>query len=345
MVLSGCSNSGSGPDTGSSDPGSPGHSGANPRLALDVTHFNFGHHLTGDIIEHRIAFKNAGSADLVIHRAMGVGSHISVDVPHDPVPPGQGGDMIIRFDTRGQSGDQHRRVVILSNDPAEPRQYITFSVTIELLLGIEPRRVWFGTVSGSQPTAKSFVISGERVSDVQPAAVRCQPGDNVGAGVSFTVEDTRKTTSGGITVHVTMDTPLFDPGPFNIPVDVFSGLPELDPMSIVLTGTVAGPVGVEPSRLYFGRYEPGTPMTQTVRLRCEDGRMFRILQATTDQSMFSVNTIPADSAVEQTVDVIFTADTDADPRNRGVLTIETDLSKHNVVSVPLYAFRKVIKNR
>lgn len=317
--------------------------GPHPRLKLAVDTFDFGSYMTGETLEKRIEYQNVGTAALEISKAIGVGSRIAVDVSDNTILPGNSGELVIRYDTRDQSGAQRRRVVVISNDPVQPRQYISFTANLEMSLGIQPRRVWFGTVSTREAVEKQFQIAGSRVKNVNPMEIQCIPSQQSEA-VSFRVEDTRNEPAGGITVHIMLNTPIMEPGQFNIPVEVISGLSELDPLNLILNGTVTGPLKSEPSRIYFGRYTPGTPITQQVVIQHSENTPFSIVKAESDNALFAVTELPEGRARKQILNIRFQAAETDDSRNRALLTVETDLPKHGTITVPMYAFRKVPKH-
>ncbi|HPQ39354.1 MAG TPA: DUF1573 domain-containing protein [bacterium] len=314
--------------------------GPHPRLELAADRFDFGTVKAGEVLTQQIEFKNSGQRELRIARAMGVGSRISVEYPKDPIPPGGSGELLISYDTRDQDGHQQRRVVIISNDPVNSRQYVSFTADLELALGVQPRRIWFSSISYMTPAEQQFKIAGSLVGNINPQDIHCRAHQQTDA-VSFRVIDTRDTIAGGITIEVTLDPSAMAPGQFNIPVDISTGITGHDPLNAVLNGTVSGPLTSEPGRVYFGRYTPGVAVTQRVIIRHVEQIPFVIRNASTGNPLFTITSVPHDSAPEQILDIQFLASETDDPRSRALLTVETDLSPHGTLTIPMFAFRKV----
>jgi len=342
FCVAGCGNNSS-PETKVTTPprAHPVPEGPHPRLELAVDSFDFGRLTAGDVLEKRIEFRNIGDEPLAISKAMGVGSQIRVTYPEDPIAPGTAGELVIRYDTADRSGLQRRRVVIMSNDPVTPRQYINFTADVDLVLGARPRRVWFGHAASIEPVEETFKLVGSMLKAVNPRELRFET-QQLNEAVDFRIEDSRKE-GGGITVHVRLDTPSMEPGQFNIPVTVHHNLAAAGPVNVILNGRITGPLASDPARVYFGHYVPGTPMTQIVTVRHRRDKPFTVTGADTNNPQFSVTNIPDDHATAVGLEIRFLAEEKNPFRTRGILTVHTDLPEHGTLDIPLYAFRDLEK--
>jgi hypothetical protein len=92
-----------------------------PKIEFEETTFNFGEVNEGEIVEHDYNFTNIGKKDLVI---LDTKSSCGCTVPYydkAPIPPGGSGTIKIKFDTKGKSRGQEKKVTIFTN--CNPAQY------------------------------------------------------------------------------------------------------------------------------------------------------------------------------------------------------------------------------
>lgn len=86
------------------------------RFAFDSDTINFGRVAQGVAVERTYHFVNKGENNLVITDVRGSCScTVGKEWPHEPVPPGQSGDISVRFDSEGKSGVISKSVTITAN--------------------------------------------------------------------------------------------------------------------------------------------------------------------------------------------------------------------------------------
>lgn len=82
----------------------------------------FGNIKQGDIVEHVFEFTNTGTEDLQIQ---GTSASCGCTVPEhskNPIPPGEKGKIVVKFDSKGKSGQQNPVVTVNANtDPKQLR--------------------------------------------------------------------------------------------------------------------------------------------------------------------------------------------------------------------------------
>ncbi|HRJ17027.1 MAG TPA: DUF1573 domain-containing protein, partial [Saprospiraceae bacterium] len=77
--------------------------------------FDFGDIDDKNIVSHTFEFTNTGKAPLVIAHVRG---NCGCTVPHwpkDPIAPGAGGKIEVRFDPSGKEGPQNKPIVVTAN--------------------------------------------------------------------------------------------------------------------------------------------------------------------------------------------------------------------------------------
>lgn len=78
---------------------------------------DFGTINQGDAVNHFFTFKNTGTNDLMITRALGSCGCTVPDFPKEPIAPGKTGKMKVTFNSAGKSGPQEKTVTVFANVP------------------------------------------------------------------------------------------------------------------------------------------------------------------------------------------------------------------------------------
>ena len=86
-----------------------------PTLDFEETTHDFGTIDEGDVVEHTFSFTNNGKAPLVITNARGTCGCTVPSYTKDPVAPGETGEMLVKFNSRGKRNQQNKSVNITAN--------------------------------------------------------------------------------------------------------------------------------------------------------------------------------------------------------------------------------------
>ncbi len=104
--------------------------GAATTVAFAETTHEFGTIAEGDVVEHTFMFTNTGNTPLVIQDAQTTCGCTVPKKPEAPVPPGETGEIQVRFNSQGKAGVQNKAVTITANtEPATTRLFIKANVT------------------------------------------------------------------------------------------------------------------------------------------------------------------------------------------------------------------------
>lgn len=76
---------------------------------------DFGTITDGDIVEHTFKFKNTGEAPLIISNAKATCGCTVPNWPKEPIPVGEEGEILVRFNSRNKPGNQNKTVTITAN--------------------------------------------------------------------------------------------------------------------------------------------------------------------------------------------------------------------------------------
>jgi hypothetical protein len=85
------------------------------KIEFEETEHDFGVVGEGVIIEHVFKFTNTGKMPLIINSARSTCGCTVPEWPKDPIPPGEGGEISVRFNTKGKKNRQTKPVTITAN--------------------------------------------------------------------------------------------------------------------------------------------------------------------------------------------------------------------------------------
>lgn len=86
-----------------------------PTLDFDKKTHDFGTIDEGEIVEQTFTFTNNGKAPLVITNARGTCGCTVPSFTKEPVAPGESGEMLVKFNSRGKRNQQNKSVNITAN--------------------------------------------------------------------------------------------------------------------------------------------------------------------------------------------------------------------------------------
>lgn len=85
------------------------------KMVFQETVYRFGRVKEGDIVNHTFDFVNTGKVPLIITNAKSTCGCTIPDWPKNPIAPGEGGQIKVRFDTKNKEGAQAKPITIIAN--------------------------------------------------------------------------------------------------------------------------------------------------------------------------------------------------------------------------------------
>jgi hypothetical protein len=83
---------------------------------MDNISFNFGTIAAGKRVNHLFKFVNSGDSPLLLANVHATcGCAVAKSWPKDPIMPGQGGEIVVEFDSSNRTGHQDKAIHIVSN--------------------------------------------------------------------------------------------------------------------------------------------------------------------------------------------------------------------------------------
>jgi len=86
-----------------------------PEMSFEEEVYDFGTITAGETVEHEFTFKNTGDAPLVISNAKASCGCTVPSWTKDPIQPGESGNMLVKFNSRGKKNQQNKMVRITAN--------------------------------------------------------------------------------------------------------------------------------------------------------------------------------------------------------------------------------------
>jgi len=102
-----------------------------PKMKLEKNQIDFGNVEEGKIQLAKIVFQNFGSGTLEITDIKTTCDCTAALLSSKKLGPGESGTLRLELDTANRSGKLTRTVMLLTNDPTEPRHIITIFANIE----------------------------------------------------------------------------------------------------------------------------------------------------------------------------------------------------------------------
>jgi len=187
--------------------------------------------MQGEVIKHEFAFRNAGTAPLIVTKVTGCGCTAAL-VSSPRVPPGQSGRIGVTFDTKGYRSEEDKDVYVESNDPAQPRARLLLQGTIKSEILLEPAYYYFGTIGPAETVSKRITIrfaegASYRVTAARATSPQLHPGE-------------LRAVEGRYEFELTVG-PDLPPGPFSSEVLVETDSPRQPRISLGVFGNVKQP--------------------------------------------------------------------------------------------------------
>ncbi len=85
------------------------------KMAFVETVHDFGRVIRGEKVSYKFKFKNVGKSDLLISKVSTSCGCTVGHYPHDPVKPGEEGEISVTFDSTHKRGMQNKSITILAN--------------------------------------------------------------------------------------------------------------------------------------------------------------------------------------------------------------------------------------
>jgi hypothetical protein len=101
-----------------------------PRLLLAEPHYDFGRIVPGAVVTHRFKASNAGDAPLTISKLNPTCGCTSTVAGQGTLAPGESTELEVIFNAAGHPGLNQKSVEVVSDDPVQPVQTLSFDAEV-----------------------------------------------------------------------------------------------------------------------------------------------------------------------------------------------------------------------
>ncbi|HRX50491.1 MAG TPA: DUF1573 domain-containing protein [Candidatus Krumholzibacteria bacterium] len=316
-----------------------------PAIMVSPETFDFGTLDQKQVRTTEITVTNAGGAPLEIERLETTCGCTAAEPAKKLLEPGESTLVTITFDSKTFSGEQHKSVLIHSNDPTEPTKEIKLTAFVHAPLIFTPS--W-----------KSIGFGMGRVSEMKPQSITVMSPDVESLVINLSDVDTDL-----LSVEV-LPTAKNDPRERQLvftvnegaPAGVFrelavfqTNVPDASSFDLEITGDVQADVSLMPARHNFRYVGPGQDLSRVFYLKKPKDAKVKVVHADVDLPGFEVAEIKESSHtgnVEITVKgkPIAIADErakEARGRMSGTLTVVTDEPGSNTYTATIMYLLKI----
>lgn len=143
-----------------------GFAWAGPKLDVDQSEYDFETVVQGEAVEHTFIFTNIGDELLVVDKVRSSCGCTAALITSKNLPPGESGELKIRFDSARFRGDVAKVVYLYTNDPFAPVTKLLVKGHVQELFALAPRQLQFGRVMPGQKVEASVVLTNHTGTDL-----------------------------------------------------------------------------------------------------------------------------------------------------------------------------------
>jgi len=91
-------------------------------ITFEESSYDFGDIKQGDVVEYTFNFENSGNKPLILANVKTTCGCTAPTWPKEPVMPGESGEILVRFNSRGKIGVQNKTITVYSNAQNSPEK-------------------------------------------------------------------------------------------------------------------------------------------------------------------------------------------------------------------------------
>ena len=288
----------------------------------------------GSKLKRTLSFQNVGKEDLVISQVRPSCTCLQAELLKTAAAPGDGGEIMLTFDTAGLRGVQEYAVYVHSNDPVSPVVQVRVSAAIRpTKLLVSTRRIHFGDVDANLGAIREIYVKDPGdgsivVTDVVSDSPFLQ------ASVVATARGRGEERIFPVLLTLRPGLPL---GAFEGGITVISNHPKEPSLRIPVFARVKGDIEVSPEVLFLGFVRRGQSASKSVTLRARTGAGFGVDSVRTSSDFITADLSSGDPRMDYVVTVGL-SETAPPGLVRGEVVILTDSPRQPRIVVPVSAF-------
>jgi hypothetical protein len=309
-----------------------GHDG--PAIHFWSDNYNFGVVTEGNPVNHIFEFTNTGTETLIVSDV-----HPTCDCTvagnfDKEIQPGKSGKIPITFDSTNYDGQVMKTVIVKTNVPSNSDYTLTLVGTVRVVIGVNPKILWLGTVERNRTTALEGKISiinkmssPLEINDVKPSE------NNIEAKV--------QTIKSGVEYSLSVAVkPPFKEGAVKESVLLKTNSDMVPEFSTQLAYYMEPVVAAYPDPLFVSKEKIAYGEEQLINIECQPGFDMRIadLSVNNDKVKMSIkdDTKMVDKGKRFKLILTFPQDFKFDPNNTLILSFKAkNVPDEPTISIPV----------
>lgn len=300
-----------------------------PRIAFDVSVFDFGKVEQGAQVNHLFRFTNQGGQDLRIESVKTSCGCTAAVISSEVITPGQEGTISATFDTTRFAGEKAKSISVYSNDPAQSVTTLVLQGEITVEVEADPPQLYLGRVRRGEETTRSVDVLYAANKPIEIAKVET-------SSPLFTVQTQALERDGrkGKKLIVTLkkDAPL---GRVNDEIKVITTSEKRPSIEIPVFGSVEGDLVVAPPQVSFGVVRRGEGKVQEVSIKSRSEKPIHVVNIQSSNADVASELVTIKDGEEYKLTLTAKSDSQAG-RIQGEVQIFTDHPTEKLLTIPLY---------
>ena len=290
-----------------------------PKIGCDQPMFDFNACDESETVKHVFTLKNSGKAPLEILSIKPDCGCTLATLSTNRLLPDEAASVDVAFSLHGRRGQQHKRIIIESNDPARTLYALYLQGVVTFKLGLDLDYLPFRTLGVNTTTSRVINLTGSE-KDLYP--ITAAQSDSPYFSVSHT------------TSNLTIETvPPMPPGQqARGTITVFTADTNRAPLKVIAFASVVGPVRIQPAEVVFMESEIGRTVFRSLLLFPGTENQYKVTKVSgpTPGTIATIRNLGAGAYRIDLSGIIVTPDMAAKD-----IFIETDIERTPTLRVPV----------
>ncbi|MGH8011581.1 MAG: DUF1573 domain-containing protein [Candidatus Binataceae bacterium] len=294
-------------------------------VALNPT-YDFGTTLNGNTIKHTFKIRNEGTGTLIIGGTTTSCGCTAAKPTKEHVAAGQESDIDVTFDTRGEKGSVERIITVFTNDPANAQLKMTLKGEVKQQTAATPQEVSFGIVKRGSELQRTVMIKDLMKDTNFKVGPITNSNHNIAVSELAPAEGKQ---------DATLKVMLLKSMPVGTFADTVKVATSRGPLDVLVFGTVAGDLSVNPPQVSFGIVPHHATALRMIKLTNSGSHPVQVLGVTSSNSSVAAAVEPIKPGKEYKITLELRGNT-PDGQLRGNLAVRTTDPAQRTVNVPFF---------
>ena len=228
----------------------------------------------GDVLSHKFKFANIGTDTLKVS-ARSTCNCTAAMLSDKNIPPGETGEILLEYDTKGKKGSTTQSVDIRTNNPEKRWVRLTLSATVKAGTIVVPEKLWLDEIAVGEAISRELLVvdQGDKTLIVEKIDVP----EGIIAEIMPIREDSTVKYSIPIVLTIKSGT---TPGYFEKLVTIHTNDSKKNKIIVPVSGLILSEIKALPPTIFFGEVKPNTMVVREITLSPTNEKRLEIARAT-----------------------------------------------------------------